>query len=131
MMIIGVDYHPSFQTIAFLMEETGECGEQELNRGFLLQARQHGSGQRPSLASCMEAIGRTSSLSRYRGSHCGRKDGQKWMFGAILIAMLVKRYASLFQPAGCDGGMANDRKHLVLFYSYFASNGKPASPGTL
>ena len=26
-MIIGVDYHPSFQTIAFLMEETGECGE--------------------------------------------------------------------------------------------------------
>ena len=31
MMIIGVDYHPSRQTIAFLMEETGECGEQELN----------------------------------------------------------------------------------------------------
>ena len=30
MMIIGVDYHPSFQTIAFFMEETGECGEQEL-----------------------------------------------------------------------------------------------------
>src|SRR5271154_5252276 len=31
MIIIGVDYHPSFQTIAFLIEETGECGEQELN----------------------------------------------------------------------------------------------------
>src|SRR6202023_813583 len=31
MMIIGVDYHPSFQTIAFSMEETGEGGEQELN----------------------------------------------------------------------------------------------------
>jgi tRNA splicing endonuclease len=31
MMIIGVDYHPSFQAIAFLFEETGECGEQELN----------------------------------------------------------------------------------------------------
>jgi len=31
MMIIGVDYHPSFQTIAFLVEETGEYGEQELN----------------------------------------------------------------------------------------------------
>ena len=30
-MIIGVDYHPSFQTIAFLIEETGECDEQELN----------------------------------------------------------------------------------------------------
>jgi transposase len=31
MVLIGADYHPSFQTIAFLMEETGECGEQELN----------------------------------------------------------------------------------------------------
>ena len=31
MLIIGIDYHPSFQTIAFLTEETGECGEQELN----------------------------------------------------------------------------------------------------
>jgi hypothetical protein len=27
----GVDYHPSFQAMAFLMEETGECGEPELN----------------------------------------------------------------------------------------------------
>jgi hypothetical protein len=33
MMIIGVDYHPSFQTIAFLVEETGECGEQETHAG--------------------------------------------------------------------------------------------------
>src|SRR6266403_3507914 len=31
MMIMGVDYHPSFQQIAFFMEETGECGEQRLN----------------------------------------------------------------------------------------------------
>ncbi len=31
MMIIGVDYHPSFQTIAFLIEQIGECGERELN----------------------------------------------------------------------------------------------------
>ena len=30
MLLIGVDYYPSFQTIAFLIEETGECGEQEL-----------------------------------------------------------------------------------------------------
>jgi transposase len=31
MIIIGVDYHPSFQAIAFCVEETGECGEQELS----------------------------------------------------------------------------------------------------
>jgi hypothetical protein len=31
MMLLGVDYHPSFQTIAFFVEETGECDERELN----------------------------------------------------------------------------------------------------
>jgi len=30
-MLIGVDYHPSFQQIAFLAEETGEFGEPRLN----------------------------------------------------------------------------------------------------
>jgi hypothetical protein len=30
-MIIGVDFHPSFQAIAFCVQETGECGEQELS----------------------------------------------------------------------------------------------------
>jgi transposase len=31
MVIIGVDYHPSFQQIAFLDQDTGECGERQLN----------------------------------------------------------------------------------------------------
>jgi transposase len=31
MFIIGVDYHPSFQQIAFLDQQTGECGERRLN----------------------------------------------------------------------------------------------------
>lgn len=31
MLIIGVDYHPSFQQIAFADTETGECGERQLN----------------------------------------------------------------------------------------------------
>jgi transposase len=30
-MMIGVDYHPSFQQIAFLMEDTGEYSERRLN----------------------------------------------------------------------------------------------------
>ena len=30
MIIIGVDYHPSFQQIAFVDKETGECNEQQL-----------------------------------------------------------------------------------------------------
>jgi transposase len=31
MLLIGVDYHPSFQQVAFLNKETGECGELRLN----------------------------------------------------------------------------------------------------
>jgi transposase len=30
-MLIGVDYHPSFQQIAFLVEETGEYSERRQN----------------------------------------------------------------------------------------------------
>jgi transposase len=30
MLIIGCDYHPSFQQIAWVDSETGECGEQRL-----------------------------------------------------------------------------------------------------
>ena len=30
-MIIGVDYHLSFQQIAFFIAETGECGERRLS----------------------------------------------------------------------------------------------------
>jgi transposase len=31
MIIIGVDFHPSFQQIAFMDQATGECGERRLN----------------------------------------------------------------------------------------------------
>jgi hypothetical protein len=31
MLIIGVDYHPSFPQIAFLDQDTGECGERRPN----------------------------------------------------------------------------------------------------
>jgi hypothetical protein len=31
MIIIGVDFHPSFQQIAFMDQETGECGDRRLN----------------------------------------------------------------------------------------------------
>ena len=44
MMIIGVDYHPSFQQIAFWMEETGEYGERQLNH--------RGEKQNDSIGTC-------------------------------------------------------------------------------
>jgi len=48
MYIIGVDYHPSFQQIAFLDQETGECGDRRLNHSdgdaekFYRELRQKG-----------------------------------------------------------------------------------------
>src|SRR5882724_3590035 len=66
MIIIGVDYHPSFQTIAFLMEETGEYGEQELNQGdgeaerFYRELKERGVGVRVG----MEATGHARWFER-------------------------------------------------------------------
>ena len=31
MWIVGMDYHPSVQQIAFVNTDTGECGERRLN----------------------------------------------------------------------------------------------------
>src|ERR1700682_4675480 len=59
MRIIGVDYHPSFQTIAFFDEETGEYEERELNHsdgeaeGFYRDLKQRGTRVRVG----MEATG--------------------------------------------------------------------------
>jgi transposase len=59
MLIIGVDYHPSFQQIAFLDQETGECGERRLNHSdgeaerFYTELKQRGISVRVG----MEATG--------------------------------------------------------------------------
>jgi transposase len=59
MIIIGVDYHPSFQQIAFMDQETGECEERELNHSngeaekFYRELKQRGIGVRVG----MEATG--------------------------------------------------------------------------
>jgi len=55
MYIIGVDYHPSFQQIAFLDQETGECGERRLDHSdgeaekFYRELRQKGINVRVGL----------------------------------------------------------------------------------
>src|ERR1700751_6284594 len=66
MIIIGVDYHPSFQKIAFLMEETGEYGEQELSHSdgeaerFYRELKQRGVSVRVG----MEATGHARWFER-------------------------------------------------------------------
>src|SRR5271155_3145274 len=55
MYIIGVDYHPSFQHIAFLDQETGECGDRRLDHSngeaekFYRELRQKGVSVRVGL----------------------------------------------------------------------------------
>ena len=52
MIIIGVDYRPSFQQIAFFDQETGECGEWRLNHSdgeaekFYRELKQRGVSRR-------------------------------------------------------------------------------------
>ena len=59
MVMIGVDYHPSFQPIAFFEKETGEWGEQGLSHSdgqaenFYRELKQRGASVRVG----MEATG--------------------------------------------------------------------------
>jgi transposase len=66
MYIVGVDYHPSFQHIAFLDQDTGECGDRRLHHSdgeaekFYRELRQRGIGVRVGL----EATGYSRWLER-------------------------------------------------------------------
>src|SRR6202162_1094672 len=66
MIIIGVDYHPSFQQIAFMDQETGECGERQLNHSdgeaerFYRELKQRGVSVRVG----MEATGHSRWFER-------------------------------------------------------------------
>jgi hypothetical protein len=76
MLIIGVDYHPSFQHIAFVNTETGECGERRLMHGngeaetFYRELKTAGVKVRAG----MEATGHTrwfEHCSQSSASNCG------------------------------------------------------------
>jgi transposase len=66
MRIIGLDYHPSFQQIAFVDTETGECGERQLMHGnqetesFYRELKQRGASVRVG----MEATGHARWFER-------------------------------------------------------------------
>ena len=60
MMIIGCDFHPRFQQIAFVDQETGEYGERRLNH--------------PGRRSCFTVLwqaGKCASVLRQRGTFAG------------------------------------------------------------
>ena len=56
MMIIGCDFHPSWQQIAWLDSETGETGERKLV---------HASGDAKAFYQQLAAAARTSSMNHW------------------------------------------------------------------
>jgi hypothetical protein len=63
MLVIGVDYHPSFQRISFMDHGTGECGDRRLKHSngegerFYKELKQRGGSVRVG----MEATGHSCS----------------------------------------------------------------------
>ncbi len=78
MMIIGCDYHPSDQQIAFVDQETGECSERRLNHSegeaekFYRDLKQRGVSVRVG----MEATGHSSNPSS-----AINRSNQRWRSG--------------------------------------------------
>ena len=83
MLIIGVDYHPSFQQIAFCDQETGECGERRLTHSdgeaerFYRELKQRGISVRVG----MEASG----YARWFERLLGELDYELWIGNAAEI----------------------------------------------
>jgi hypothetical protein len=94
-MIIGVDYHPSFQTIAFFMEETGECGEQELNHSDLA-----------ALACRTESLHLTGKEDIFR-QVSGTRDASKTQLGLIGIQSVINSRSRCPRPRARVFGSAH------------------------
>ena len=72
MIIVGVDFHPSVQQVAFLDTETGETGERRLN---------HSDGE----AERSIAIYSEDNEGVRRKRHCGaRPDEGNWRYSRLL-----------------------------------------------
>jgi transposase len=116
MLIIGVDYHPSFQQISFLDQETGECGDRRLNHGdgeaeqFYKELKQNGVSVRVGLEATGYSrwferllaelgfelwIGDAAEIKRQRGrkQKTDREDGR-----LLLRLLLENRFPRIWVP---------------------------------
>jgi transposase len=116
MLIIGVDYHPSFQQISFLDQETGECGDRELNHNegeaerFYRELKQRGANVRVGMEATGHSrwferllaelgfelwIGDAAEIKRQRGrkQKTDREDGR-----LLLRLLLENRFPRIWVP---------------------------------
>src|SRR5271156_222601 len=117
MLIIGVDYHPSFQQISFLDQETGECGDRELNHSegeaerFYSELKQRGTNVRVGMEATGHSrwferllaelgfevwIGDPAEINRQRGrkQKTDREDGR-----LLLKLLLENRFPGIWTPS--------------------------------
>ena len=116
MLIIGVDYHPSFQQISFLDQETGECGDRRLNHSdgeaerFYKELKERGVSVRVGLEATGYSrwferllaelgfevwIGDAAEIKRQRGrkQKTDREDGR-----LLLRLLLENRFPRIWVP---------------------------------
>jgi transposase len=116
MLIIGVDYHPSFQQISFLDQETGECGDRGLNHSdgeaerFYKELKERGVSVRVGLEATGYSrwferllaelgfelwIGDPAEIKRQRGrkQKTDREDGR-----LLLRLLLENRFPRIWTP---------------------------------
>ncbi len=93
MLIIGIDYHPSFQQIAFLDQETGEYDERRLN---------HSDGEAERFYRELKQRGVSVRVGwRPPDIHAGLSGySQNW----------VSRYGLAMQQRSADSEYANKRR---------------------
>jgi transposase len=116
MIIIGVDFHPSFQQIAFMDQETGECGDRQLNHSdgeaerFYKELKERGVSVRVGLEATGYSrwferllaelgfevwIGDAAEIKRQRGrkQKTDREDGR-----LLLRLLLENRFPRIWVP---------------------------------
>ena len=116
MLIIGIDYHPSFQQISFLDQETGECGDRQLNHSegeaerFYRELKRRGANVRVGMEATGHSrwferllaeldfelwIGDPAEIKRQRGrkQKTDREDGR-----LLLRLLLENRFPRIWTP---------------------------------
>ena len=113
MMIIGCDFHPSFQQIAFVDQETGECGERRLSHpeeaerfyrslaGRKVRIGVEATGNFRWFRRLIDELGHEFLLgdpSQIRASNPRRQKTDKRDARHILNLLLEDRFPAVWQP---------------------------------
>lgn len=113
MMIIGCDFHPRFQQISFLLEETGECGQRRLRHpaeaekyyrslgGAKVRVGIEATGSYGWFRRLMSELGHelvVGDATQIRASNPRRQKTDKRDAEHILRLLLEDRFPAIWQP---------------------------------